>query len=610
MKKFYAVLLTIFFLVLSGICYGGAGDVITVNPLATGFPNIILYTTVLDAGGNAITGSNQNAFTVTEQSTDETSAVTETITSFTETVSGSSRISFSLVFDLSGSMTGARLADAKTAANNFLTKVNPRDRGNLTVFSGSGTERIIIASDWVGTDNDGNGSFDIIDAVNTLTASGGTAVYDGTAKGIDSLSQEPVPKAVIVFTDGATGGDVYTEDTVIIKAKNEGVPLYTIGLGLDPQNLKNMATNTGGKYYNAPSAQDMEGIYNSISQSVRSQYTIGYTTHNPNFDGTTRTVTVTYDGTGGTGQYVVNSKPVVVIGPSTRDLSKQSQADGLDLIISGSITDMDAQILGQILEGHLFYKNIADSNYTDIPFSLTNSGNGIYAFSAGISGSIVRGPCVNYYIYISDGIQNTYDPFNYNILPYSITILPDTAPVITYTPISQMELSRDAVITAIITDADADDYIADAYVYYRRYDRNQSLPFTGVAMTNNAGSYSGIIPADQITASGVEYFIAAWDKNGARTDSGSSQQPYTILFETDECPNDPNKTQPGTCGCNTPDTDNDNDGVPNCVDVCPDDANINDPGLCNQNIARGSDDETNCFINTVRPLLLPEPNEM
>ena len=37
----------------------------------------------------------------------------------------------------------------------------------------------------------------------------------------------------------------------------------------------------------------------------------------------------------------------------------------------------------------------------------------------------------------------------------------------------------------------------------------------------------------------------------------------------DLCPNDPNKTEPGGCGCGTPDKDTDFDGIPDCLDECP-----------------------------------------
>jgi len=36
------------------------------------------------------------------------------------------------------------------------------------------------------------------------------------------------------------------------------------------------------------------------------------------------------------------------------------------------------------------------------------------------------------------------------------------------------------------------------------------------------------------------------------------------------CPDDPNKDEPGQCGCGVADTDSDGDGVADCVDACPD----------------------------------------
>src|SRR5205823_5106384 len=49
---------------------------------------------------------------------------------------------------------------------------------------------------------------------------------------------------------------------------------------------------------------------------------------------------------------------------------------------------------------------------------------------------------------------------------------------------------------------------------------------------------------------------------------------------SDECPNDPNKTAPGACGCGVADTDTDHDGTPDCHDACPTDPNKLAPGTC------------------------------
>jgi hypothetical protein len=48
----------------------------------------------------------------------------------------------------------------------------------------------------------------------------------------------------------------------------------------------------------------------------------------------------------------------------------------------------------------------------------------------------------------------------------------------------------------------------------------------------------------------------------------------------DDCPLDPNKTEPGVCGCGTADDDSDGDGAADCVDGCPDDPNKTAPGVC------------------------------
>jgi len=48
----------------------------------------------------------------------------------------------------------------------------------------------------------------------------------------------------------------------------------------------------------------------------------------------------------------------------------------------------------------------------------------------------------------------------------------------------------------------------------------------------------------------------------------------------DGCPDDPDKTEPGVCGCGVPDTDSDSDGAADCVDGCPQDPNKTEEGRC------------------------------
>ena len=48
----------------------------------------------------------------------------------------------------------------------------------------------------------------------------------------------------------------------------------------------------------------------------------------------------------------------------------------------------------------------------------------------------------------------------------------------------------------------------------------------------------------------------------------------------DSCPHDPNKTEKGTCGCGTPDNDSDGDGTEDCNDRCPLDPDKTHRGYC------------------------------
>ncbi|MCP4844056.1 MAG: hypothetical protein GY901_03010, partial [Actinomycetia bacterium] len=53
----------------------------------------------------------------------------------------------------------------------------------------------------------------------------------------------------------------------------------------------------------------------------------------------------------------------------------------------------------------------------------------------------------------------------------------------------------------------------------------------------------------------------------------------------DGCENDPDKTEPGECGCGVPETDTDGDGTPDCLDDCENDPDKTEPGECGCGVA-------------------------
>jgi hypothetical protein len=59
----------------------------------------------------------------------------------------------------------------------------------------------------------------------------------------------------------------------------------------------------------------------------------------------------------------------------------------------------------------------------------------------------------------------------------------------------------------------------------------------------------------------------------------------------DQCPNDPNKTVPGICGCGVADTDSDKDGIADCKDGCVTDPAKTAPGICGCGVADTDSDK-------------------
>ena len=75
---------------------------------------------------------------------------------------------------------------------------------------------------------------------------------------------------------------------------------------------------------------------------------------------------------------------------------------------------------------------------------------------------------------------------------------------------------------------------------------------------------------------------------------------YTVLGDSDGdgtcdqadgCPDDPDKTEAGSCGCGNAETDSDEDGTPDCIDGCPGDGAKIASGSCGCGNAETDSDE-------------------
>jgi len=91
--------------------------------------------------------------------------------------------------------------------------------------------------------------------------------------------------------------------------------------------------------------------------------------------------------------------------------------------------------------------------------------------------------------------------------------------------------------------------------------------------TYNLDSYISLTDKVRILFKGQGGNIDEWEKD-------TYVDEVKIIGIYDHCPENPDKTQPGNCGCNVADTDSDNDTIADCNDGCPNDSNKSDPGAC------------------------------
>ena len=75
---------------------------------------------------------------------------------------------------------------------------------------------------------------------------------------------------------------------------------------------------------------------------------------------------------------------------------------------------------------------------------------------------------------------------------------------------------------------------------------------------------------DEVCGDGIQQTNEQCDDGNQTNGDGCSS---ICMIEEDSCPDDPDKTEPGVCGCGRPDLDSDSDGIEDCIDNAPYTAN-------------------------------------
>ena len=179
-----------------------------------------------------------------------------------------------LVTDVSGSMDwewkGEKKIDSvKKAAKIFLNLMDKtNDRVGLVSFADSATFDLYLTNDFHRAKN----------TIDGYSAYGRTNIGDALTKAVNeqkTIGRPEAAKAIIFLTDGniTTGMSEYEVLTGPVEdAAGNDIMIYSLGYGassnLKEEFLKDVAENTGGKYYYVPSPEELENIYLALSGRV------------------------------------------------------------------------------------------------------------------------------------------------------------------------------------------------------------------------------------------------------------------------------------------------------------------------------------------------------
>ena len=139
-------------------------------------------------------------------------------------------------------------------------------------------------------------------------------MFDALADTAERMSKIEGRKAILLIASGIDTFSRLTYDKARRKLQDAGVPIYSMSIlqvermmaegsgGMSPEanldflqadnELKTFAKETGGQAYFPRFQAEMPGVFQTISQALRNQYSLGYSSNNQAKDGKFRKITV------------------------------------------------------------------------------------------------------------------------------------------------------------------------------------------------------------------------------------------------------------------------------------------------------------------------------
>ena len=244
---------------------------------------ITAYVSVTDQGGYPVVGLAKEDFFITEIYEDGPSQSPET--NAVSPVSDSDTVSaIALVMDYSKSITDLphSLNDMEEAVISFIDKMGGNDWAEIIRFA-EDLEVTPFMQDKNALKNAVKEPFDE-DEYGIHTS-----FFDAVVKAVEDIQVKVqelqnngnnVRKAVVVITDGDDNRSNEDLDGAIVYARENDVPVFTVGLGDDflrPEDLEKISDWTGGQYYEAILANNLKTVYQQLADLLyEKQYIVTY----------------------------------------------------------------------------------------------------------------------------------------------------------------------------------------------------------------------------------------------------------------------------------------------------------------------------------------------
>lgn len=235
---------------------------------ASAFPTVKLYVSLKDPATKTVPKNlDKTLFYINKEDANQ-KYVKQVVTSVNQ-LNEKEALKINMVADVSGSMEGAPLTEAKTIMNNFINSVQ-FDAGDLVELTSFSTGVRLEQEFCKDPDL-------LINDINALYTSDMTSLYDALYTAVERVATQTGARCVIAFTDGNDNYSSCSFQDVIDAAKRYHVPVFIIGIGsINSNEISQIASQTGGAYYNIGAVNSMQNIYDEIYQMEKELYLVEF----------------------------------------------------------------------------------------------------------------------------------------------------------------------------------------------------------------------------------------------------------------------------------------------------------------------------------------------